>query len=277
MSDLIDAIIQTRKTAAEIFEKSLTNIEGLSEVEFAEKVLAEANNYAQVFPEGYYSPPPGGVGIIFDQKPFDRLKYDSLRDQKYWPNKSKFQKETVGMIYSSFVDRGTGMLGDVGCTIYRGKDEETKKHIKKSYEMLLSIAQHTKVGMSFREICSFAADAIKDKFEITVWVTRSSDPTGMNLGHTVPGSYDNLDLGKSFEEIKNTITKKRIFIKESMDFKIPETCAFTIESRFEGIGKESLPSTFFHFIVTFDNGKKNILTNFKKIFEVLGMDYMYAK
>ena len=100
---------------------------------------------------------------------------------------------------------------------------------------------------------------------------------GMNLGHTIPGSYKPLDFGKSFEEIRETITKKRIFIKENVDFKIPETCAFTIESRFEDAHKSYLPSVHFHFIVCFDKGKKIIMSNFDKIFSAVGMDYMNAK
>ncbi len=99
----------------------------------------------------------------------------------------------------------------------------------------------------------------------------------MNLGHTIPGSYGKINFGKSFEEIKSTITKERIYIKETTNFKIPETCAFTIESRLEDIHKPYLPSVYFHFVVCFDEGEKIILENFSKIFSAVGMDYMNVK
>lgn len=275
MTDLIDAIIRTRKTAGDICAKSLEKIEDLSEVEMAEKILVEIKNHTELLPEGYYNPPPAGVGVLFDEKPFERLRYDSLRNEKYWPsNDSKFSKDAVGMIYFSPLDRETNMLGDIGCTIYKGDDPEIKEHIRKSYETLLAIAEHTKVGMKFSDICSFASNLIQGKFKLTRWITRNSAPEGMNLGHTIPGSYEELNFGKTFEEVKNTITKKRIFIKEITDFKIPETCAFTIESRLEDAHKPHLPSVHFHFIVCFDKGKKKILSEFDTIFKAINMDYM---
>jgi len=109
------------------------------------------------------------------------------------------------------------------------------------------------------------------------WITKYSDPRGINLGHTIPGSYENINFGRSFEEIRQAITKGRIYIKETTDFKIPETCALTIESRLEDLHKPHLPSTYFHFIVCFDNGKKSILENFSQIFETVGMSYMNSK
>ena len=278
MADKIDAVVKTREITGKIFVASLVRIDNLSEIEVAEKILQETKNYPGVFPEGYYNPPPAGVAVIFDQKPFDRVKYDSLRLPEFWPSSTfKFSKESVGMIYFSPLDRETNMLGDLGCTIYRGEDPEIKEHIKKCYYAMLAIAEHTQVGMSFSDICSFTTNFIKDKFTLSRWITRNSNPAGMNLGHTVPGSYESLDFGKSFEEIKETITKKRIFIKETEDFKIMKTCAFTIESRLEDAHKQYLPSVHFHFIVCFDDGKKTIIENFQEIFKTVGMDYMNSR
>jgi hypothetical protein len=86
-----------------------------------------------------------------------------------------------------------------------------------------------------------------------------------------------LEFGNSFEEVKETITKKRIFVKEITDFTIPETCAFTIESRLEDANDASMPSVHFHFIVCFDKGTKKIIDNFKEIFAAAGMDFMQNK
>lgn len=278
MSDLIDAIIKTRKTTADIFTKALINLEGNSEVEIREKLLSEIKNCNEIFPEGWYSPPPSGVAILLDEKPFKRLGYDSLRKSDFWPQEDlHLEKESVGMIFFSPVDRKTNMIGDIGFTFYKGNNEEIKKHIKKSYEAILEIAKKAQVGMTFSELCSFADNLLKDRFKITRWITKYSDPRGINLGHTIPGSYEKINFGKSFEETKNTITKGRMYIKEIENFKIPETCAFTIESRLEDINKPYLPSVYFHFIVCFDNGKKIILENFNQIFNTVGMNYMNLK
>lgn len=275
MSDLIDAVIQTRKTAAEIFAKSLADIAGNSEVEVANKILAETKNHSQIFEAGWYDPPPSGIAVIFDQKPFKRLQYDSLRKPEYWPKQTfKFEPETVGMVYSSAVDRATGMLGDIGLSVYLGKDKKIKDHIRETYASILGIAEYVQVGMKFSELCSFARNSFQNKYKFTRWVVRSKPNHSINLGHTVPGSFEDLTFGDDFEQVKETIPAKRIFIMETENFQIPETCAFTIESRLENLNKPELPSVYFHFIVCFNKGEKQILENFSQIFNVMGMDYM---
>jgi len=277
MSDLIDTVIRTRKTSADILVKALVNIDDLSEIEIKEKILTEIKKHEELYPEGYYNPPPNGMAVLLDQKPFERFKYDSLRNPKYWANKtSKLKKETVGMIYFSPVDRKTKMIGDIGVTIYKGIDLEIQKHIKDSYNAILSIAKYTETGMSFSEICSFTVNTLKGKFKFTKWHAINSDPNQtVNLGHTIPGSFENnLIFGNTFEEIKETIRVKRVPLIDTENFKIPETCAFTVESRLEDFNKPYLPSVHFHFIVCFDNGKKTILDNFQEIFQTVGMDYM---
>jgi hypothetical protein len=275
MSDLIDSVKKTREITSSIFVKSLTNIEGDSEIQIKEKILSEIKNHSEIYPEGWYSPPPSGISILLDKKPFERLKYDSLRKPEFWPKEDiRLEKESVGMIYASSVNCKTNMIGDIGFSFYRGDNDEIKKHIQKSYEAILEIAKHAEVGMTFSQLCSFADNLLKNNFKITKWITRYSDSEGMNLGHTVPGSYERINFGESFEEIKSIITKGRIYIKEIENFKIPETCAFTVESRLEDIKNPDLPSTFFHFIVTFDKGEKVILSNFENIFKIVNMDYI---
>ncbi len=279
MSDLINAIIETRKTTANIFVKSLVDLDGKSEIEIKEKILSEIRNHSELFPTGWYDPPPSGVCVLLAQKPFKRLQFDTLRKSEYWPNNnSLFKKETVGIIYFSPVDRKTKMIGDIGFTIYNGNNEEIKKHIKDCYN---TIAKHAEVGVKFSELCAFTEKLFHNKLKIIKWITLYSDPSrtnDINLGHTVPGSFEkNFYFENTFKEIKETIRTNRVFINETGNFIIPETCAFTIEARMIDIKKEYFPGVYFHFIVCFDKGKKTILENFSKIFSTVGMDYMNSK
>ena len=82
-TDPIDAVIQTRKISEEIAAKVLGDIDGKSESQVAEELFAEMKNRSEIFPTGWYDPPPGGVSILFDEAPFERLKFDSLRNSKY--------------------------------------------------------------------------------------------------------------------------------------------------------------------------------------------------
>lgn len=280
MSNLIDSVIEIRKISEQIALKSLINIEGISEAELKDRIILEFAKHNEIFPEGYYSPPPKGIAVLFAEKPYDRFRYDNLRNSEYWSNDNfKFNKNTVGMIYFSPVNRKTNMIGDIGFTFYTGDDEEIKQHIKNCYNAILDIAKYIKIGMKFSDICIFANNFLKNKLKMTKWVALNSDPNQtINLGHTIPGSFEtNLVFGNTFEEVRETIKKGRIPFIDTEKFVIPNTCAFTVESRLEDLNNPNLPSVHFHFIVCFDNGKKTILENFEEIFKTVGMDYMNTK
>ncbi len=277
MSDLISAIVKTRETASEIAIKSLENIENISEVELRDRVISQTEKHSELFPKGWYDPPFSGIETLFGQEPFERLKFDTLRKPIHWPNENyKFEKETVAIIYLSPVDIKTKMIGDFGFTIYNGEKEEIKNHIKKCYQTILKMAEHAEVGMKFCDLYHFAVSSFESDYKIIGEMVTSSDPNlGINLGHTLPGSFeDNFVFGETFEEVRDTIRTKRIYINEVENFIIPETCAFTVEARLEDVEKPELPKIYFHFIVCFDKGQKTILKNFENIFKIAKMDYM---
>ncbi len=277
MSELIEAVIKTRELAADIFAKSLINVDGISEKGITEKILFEIKNHTEVFKEGWYSPPPGGVSVLLDQKPFKRLDFETIRLQSNWPNETHFsKKESVGILYSSLVDKNTGMIGDIAFTIYNGHDKEIKEHVKICFEIILKIAQKAKVGMKFSDLYDFGMELIEENNKRKGGI-KGTSALGINsvFGHTIPGSNTGgLNTIGDFEGIKQTIAKNRIYIDSSEDFKIPDTCAFSVETKIGDFKKPELPTVFFHFIVCFDNGKKTILENFDEIFKVVGMDYM---
>ncbi len=280
MSDFIDAVIKTRKISAEIAAQSLLRIDNVSEIEINKSILSKMSTYASIFPKGWYDPPPGGISVLFDESPFVRLQYDSLRNPIYWSNNSMlFKKESIGSVYFSPVDKKTRMMGDIGFTIYKGDNEEIKQHLKNIYSSILKIAEHAQIGMKFSDLCAFASNSFKNKFKPTRWVPISSDPNqSMNLGHSITGSFESdLNLGDTFEEIKETLRTKRVALIDTENFEIPATCAFIVESRLEDFNKPYLPSIYFQFIVCFDNGKKTILGCFEEIFKTVGMDYMNSK
>lgn len=280
MSDLIETIIKTRKLSSQIVEKSLLNIDNFSEIGLREKIIDEIKNHTELFLEGWYSPPPFGIGILFDEKSYKRLQFKSLRNPESFPSEKSFwKKESVGIIYLSPVDVKTKMIGDIGFTIYHGNDEKIKQHIKKCYEVTRLIAEHAEVGMKFSDLYLFATDLFKKDFKIVGWMTTTSDANlGINLGHTIPGSLEeNLNFGNSFEEVREIIKNNRIYINQVENFIIPETCAFTVEARLADINNPELPNVFFHFIVCFNKGKKMILENFENIFKTVNMDYIYDK
>ena len=254
MSDLIDSVIRTRKIATEIAIQSLKNIDKVSEAEIHKLILSKMSGYNSLFPKGWYDPPPDGIAVLFAEAPFKRLQYNSLRNPAYWSNKENlFKKETVASIYFSPVDKNTGMLGDIGFTVYKGENKKIKRHLKNCYKTILKIAKHVETGMRVSDLCLFASNLFKNKFKMTKWVTISSDPNqSINLGHSVPGSFEkNFTFGNTFEDVKESIREKRVPLIETENFKFPKTCVFVVESRLEDLNNPALPSAYFQFFVCF--------------------------
>ena len=281
MTELIDAVIKTRKISAEIAALALTKINDISEIELHKKILSEMSTRAEIFSEGWYAPPQGGVSVLFDEAPFERLLYGSLRDSKYSPDEiHKFTKEAVGGIYFSPINKEAKTLADIGFTIYRGKNTEIKQHLKKTYDIVHKIAEQAKVGVRFSTLCTYASKLFSDNnLKPSKRIILNSDQKqNLNLGHSIPGIALNDQIsGNSFEEIKEHIRTKRINVVDTEDFEIPSTYAFTIESRLEDLTNPQMPSASWHFMVCFNEGEKIILDDFKEIFKVAGMDYMNIK
>ncbi|MDB5204901.1 MAG: hypothetical protein JWP09_929 [Candidatus Taylorbacteria bacterium] len=281
MSDLIKIVEDSRDRATQVALDSISDLIGSSEIEVRDRILSKIAEQKIFFPLGWYDPPFGGVAVLFGNDPYDRLKFETLRDPLFSPSESDFyNKESVGIVYLSPIEKETGMIGDIGFTIYNGRDEKIKTHIRDCYNLLIEVANFAEVGQSFGDLYTYAMDVFVNKgqkrigwMSTNIWKATNDDKRKINFGHTIPGSFDNLNLGNSFDEIKENIRTKRIFIEEIETFKIPDTCAFTLEARLTD-RDHILPNTFFHFVVVFNDGKKKILANFSEIFIKTGMDYM---
>lgn len=191
-----------------------------------------------------------------------------------------FRKETVGSVYLSPVNKTTKIIGDIGFTIYRGENKKIKQHLKKSYKAVLKIAEYASVGMKFSDLCKFASNLFfTSGLKPSKRAVISSDQNqSLNIGHTIPGLLKNdLIFGNNFEEIRESIRKNRVHLIDTENFEIPETCAFTVESRLEDNKNSAMPSASWHLILCFDQDKKIILEYFSNIFKAVGMDYMNSK
>lgn len=272
----VDAVMQTRGKAAVILAEALREVYGGSEAELRNKILKLLGKDPALFPMGWYDPPPGGIAVLSDVAPFDRLKYDTLRTEDNWPSQdSRMESESViGIAYVSPVDRVTGMFGDIGLTVYSGKDQGIRDHIRECYACIVEIAEKAQVGMSFSELNAQASDIFNAAKKTIGWMTTYHDPQKINLGHTVPGTIsDGFAVSSDFEDVKEQIRSKRVYINAIETYRIPDTCAFTVEARLTDPDLK-MPNTFFHVIVAFVNGKRTVLTNFDEIFRAAKMDYM---
>lgn len=273
---MIEAVVSARALTTNILAEALRGINGQSEGEIRDRILHLLASHKELYPQGWYDPPLGGTGILFAEKPYERLKFETLRDPTYCPSADvRFTPESVGMVYASSVDRATGMIGDAGLTIYTGKDNAVREHIHSCLSVMRAVADHAAVGMKFSDLYAYAMRHFKESGSLVVgWMTTHHDPQKVNLGHTIPGSFGAaLPAGGSFESLKEAIRTQRIYINEVESFEIPPTCAFTFEARLVDEARR-MPNAFFHLTVTFSEGEKRILDDFDAIFRVTGMDYM---
>lgn len=280
----IETCINTRQIAVDVVNKVLKNFHDVSEVDLRDKLQKALAAQPELLPEGWYDPPPAGIGILFENPGDNRSKYTTFREAPYWPkSKYKLSDETVGMVYMSPVDKATGIIGDLGFSFYRGNNQKIRAHMRKVLETLETIVEYTGVGVEFREISRFAGDAYK-KAGLVPCVVTQKEAVGVNVGHSVPWSYEHQTAKEivvlksgSLDEIQKMIQQKRIFVDEAEEFEIPKTAAFTIETRAIDANDQAMPNIHFHFIVTFTNGQKRVLGGFNPIFDTLEMDYIRSR
>ena len=275
---------ETREIAAKslaiVLKRLLDLNEPISESMLRDNWLDEVRKNNSVFPDGWYEPPPHGMGVLFgSEKDINRISPSSLRLEEFWPRNDIILDRENGIIfvYMSLIDKNTGIIGDFGLTLYLGKNEIVQNHLKKCLQINKEIFEQLKVGMEFKEINMLAFELLKNK-GLSSNLSSPSDPTGTNIGHTIPASYEdweNWNCTDEWQKIKDMISKKRKFVNSLESLKIRNGMAFTIEPRPFVVDNPTIPKVWFHTIAVFkENGEKELLTNFDELFKLTGMDYI---
>ncbi|EKD85763.1 MAG: hypothetical protein ACD_37C00630G0007 [uncultured bacterium] len=288
--DKLETCRQTRKIASDSLYKALAKLlkskKPISEVILRDAWISEMQKSKDIFPEGWYDPPPHGIIILFaTDNNTKRLNFKSARPEEVWPRDDIFldRKKGIALLYSSPVDKKSGIIGDFEMTLYFGKNKIIKNQLKTNLDIIKKIFEEAKKDMRLSDICLIGSKLLKQNKFVNI-VYSVTDPTSTNLGHTVPFSYEDMNAkerkllklgGKNWKEFRVMISKKRKFVNtiESLTFKAP--IAVTIEPRSKIKNKKDSPLVAFHGIILFkENGEKELLTNFDKIFKLVGMTYM---
>lgn len=284
-----DTIRRTRKVASESLVTVLTSLlaskKPISEVVLRDSWLEEMRKNDNIFPDGWYTPPPHGIIVLFaTDKNVVRLNYKSARPKEQWPRDDVFLDSKKGLLYcyASPVDKESGIIGDFGVTLYFGKKGEIKNLLKTCLKLDREIFDYVKVSLKFSEI-SLVAEKLMKKDGMVNEVLSITDKGNMVIGHTIPDSFDSwskkekiASSAKDWNAIKEIISSKRINVKKKEPFVIQKGSAFTIEPRPRVVEKPDLPESLsYHTIAVFnDNGEKELLTDFDQLFKLVGMDYM---
>lgn len=279
---------QTRKIASDTLlvtlKKLLSSSKPISEVLFRDTWLLELRKHKQIFPDGWYMPPPHGMGVLFgNYNRTGRTNYRNLREKEYLPRNNIFlnNENELAYVYASPVDKKTGTIGDFGMTFYFGKNKFVQTHLKQCLDIDKEIFQKINVGMHFSEIYN-VAEKIFNKYRLSNEIISKTDSAVFNIGHTVP-NFDELSIEEkkfiekvNWKEIKNAISKKRKFVNSKEQEKFQGKTVITIEPRLTSLKNPNIPMSSYHVIIAAkENGEKKLLTDFEKIFKYIGMDYMF--
>ena len=217
----------------------------ITEKDFAKSWQRNLEKYGDIIADGWYNPPPKGMAVLFG----NRVSFDSLRNEKNWVSDTMIDWNTdLLYVYSSPIDKTSGMIGDISLTLYFGKDEKIINHIKNSYKATLEIFDNLDKCQNSQELFA-CSEEIFAKYHLKNCIISKTDHTPLDLGHTFP-YLDNLQARDNLtKQEKQEISKARKFINESSKWDFTDGMQFTIEPQLISTENEQLPQISQHYLV----------------------------
>ncbi len=274
---LTEKIKYLRRVNSEALSSVLSLENTHSEASIAEAWLKALQSNSDLYPFGWYDPPPNGISVLIGNPgDFERLRFKSLRERKQWPRKDvHLSNDSLLYAYSSPIDRSSLLIGDICLTLYKGEDPRIQAHLRQAYEITYAIANYTSVGMSLKELYLYASKTISEA-GLRNEVFSITDPCSFDIGHTIPWSYSkpsdaelNVVASAGGAALKKALSTQRVFLNSESTLPISETMAFTIEPRLSGA---NLPPVSFHVTVVFENGERSIIAGYDPLLTQFGMD-----
>src|SRR3990167_8837705 len=258
-------------------QKTVESKKPVPEIQFRDWWLEKLDKSDEVVSGGgLYNPPPFRIGVLFGSETnFARVNYPTLRPKEFWPKQdSYFLKNGLGYLFASpySLVSGVPIIGDFGFTFYLGKNKEIIDHFKKCKDIVLKLLDRVKPGITLSELYSSSIDLF-DKNNLVNNVTSTTDKLGADIGHTIPFINDTPE-DEAKDHLYKFISKSRVFINAKENYLLTDNIAFTFEPRLTSQTDESIPMFSMHLIVMIVDGKKRILGNFDKIFDLLGMEWL---
>jgi hypothetical protein len=283
--DRLDVCIRTRKLAASCLAETLRVVlertEPVSEQEMCAMWLAALRRHSDIFPDGWYAPPPHGMFVQFGTATDPgRVNQTNNRVPKAWPRTDIFLDRDVGILsaYASPVDRQTGMIGDFGILLYFGRNEAVAELFRRTLTIDAQVFEQLEVGMTFAEVANQTLTGIA-RAGMANTIASTSDSAGTNIGHTLPAAdtgwseaEKSVIAGADWEKAAALISSRRQFLNILEETTITPTMAHTLEPRPGVPGRLDLPMVNLHTAVIWRDGKKQHLTDFDELFELAGMD-----
>ena len=277
----------TRHIAAETLksslEKLLSSNHPISEVDLRDAWLLELRKRSELFPDGWYDPPPHGIAVLFGtEKNPHRLDFKSLRKEENCSCEDIYLDKKSGLVflYAGPINK-EGIIGDIELSLYFGKKPEIQEYLTLHYNLIKKIFAYVSLGATFKNLFDYSEELFK-KHGFVNAIVSITDPTNTNIGHSIPfidkpiTEEEKRTLhGVEWETACKMVSNKRIFLNKTNQTVVKPNMAFTIEPGVKIKEREDMPFIAFHTTVLIhENGEKELLTGFDEIFKLAGMDYM---
>jgi hypothetical protein len=277
---MFDQLRRMRRLTSETLAETLRGIaREASESEIRDMWLERLRQTNGIVTEGWYAPPPGGVIVAAASPPhYERVNQPSFRPQAAWPSSQYFLgDESLLYAYASPVDRETGVIGDLGCSLYRGSNANLRSHLRSTWKVTMAIIEEVEVGKSFPDLYRRAMELIESEGMTNV-VHSVHAGSASDIGHLIPWSdlpasrmERDVINGGSLQAVADLVSTKRRFINDTDEFVIGENVALTIEPR---LRRGDLPMAGFHTVVVIEDGRKRPVLEFDPLFDLFDMDYL---
>jgi hypothetical protein len=102
--DRLQIIKNTRQIAISallnVLKIVLPNTLQISEAQFRNLWLGELRKHQEIFPDGWYIPPPSGIVVLFaNEKNLGRANMQSMRPKESWPKEDIFLNNKTDLVH----------------------------------------------------------------------------------------------------------------------------------------------------------------------------------
>jgi hypothetical protein len=246
-----------------------------SELELSSAWHTRLHRQPDLTDEGWYMPPPHGIILAIGN---ERMNRPSFRPAETWPDdEHRLHPESLVFAYASPVQRNSGLIGDLACSLYGGTDSHVRDHLRNVWNVTHQIIESARPDMTFAELY-IESQQLVAAAGLTNMVESLHGGSTTDIGHSIPWFIDpptaseqaTLTTGTA-QEIADLVSSKRIFVYDSNHRTIGAHAAFTVEPRLVAPG---MPMAGFHIVVAFEDGDKHVITEFDPLFDYFEMDWL---
>jgi hypothetical protein len=278
---MIDELRRMRRLTSQTLVETLQELSsGATEAMLRDAWSRRLYAHAELADAGWYTPPPSGIIFVSDSEPeYQRVNHASFRTSEAWPSYDVRPDLDRSLIYAyaSPVNRRSGVIGDLGCSLYGGSDERLRAHLVAVWDVTRRIIDIARPGMTFPQLYEKGMRLIEES-GLRNMVHSVHAGSSTDIGHLVPWSDLPPDTferdvlaGGALEALAELVSKNRRFISATDDYRIGDDVAFTIEPRLCAPG---LPMVGFHTITGFVGGEQHTVFEFDALFEMFDMRYL---